>query len=74
MAKFEKDPYDYMIKKELELSSTLNDITPDVSLITNLQNMKYSLLSDHSDQSIFENLLFKLDFTDALIHEHLSQN
>jgi len=42
----------------------LKDITPEVSLITNLQNMKYSLLSDCSEQQIFNDILLKLDVTD----------
>jgi len=35
-AKFEKDPQQYMVAKELELSKGLKKVTPALSLITNL--------------------------------------
>jgi hypothetical protein len=35
-AKFEKDPQQYMVAKELELSKGLKEVTPALSLITNL--------------------------------------
>lgn len=64
MAQYEKDPYEFMIRQELKVAKSLKDITPEVSLITNLQNMKYSLLSDCSEQQIFNDFLLKLDVTD----------
>lgn len=60
-----------MIQNELELSKTQKDITPDVSLITNLQNMKYALLADYDDKRIFTDMLLKMEVTDQLIEEHL---
>jgi hypothetical protein len=62
-----------MIEKELELSATLKDITPETSLITNLQNIKYGLLADYSDEEICRTLLQRLSFTDSLIENHLRQ-
>jgi len=44
-----------------------------VSLITNLQNIKYSLLADYNDEKIFDDVLLKMDVTDQLINEHLDQ-
>ena len=49
-AKYDKDPHNFMIQSELELSKKLKDISDEVGLITNLQNMKYSLLSDYADE------------------------
>jgi hypothetical protein len=46
-----------MIQKELELSKTLKEITPETSLITNLQNIKYGLLADYTDEEICRTLL-----------------
>lgn len=50
--KFEADPHRYMIKQELELARTLKPLTPEVSMITNLQNIKYALLADYSNEQI----------------------
>jgi hypothetical protein len=58
---------EYMIEKELELSGKQPEITPEVSLITNLQNLKYSMLADLDDKQIFRDMLLKLDLTDSLI-------
>jgi hypothetical protein len=46
-----------MIQQEMQLSATLKDITPETSLITNLQNIKYGLLADYSDEEICRTLL-----------------
>ena len=48
----------------------MQEITPEVSMITNLQNMKYGLLSDSSDAQICEKLL-SMNFIDRLIESHL---
>lgn len=45
-----------------------------MSLITNLQNIKHSLLADYSDKQICQDLLAKLDVTDQLIIEHLNKS
>lgn len=63
-AKFEKDPQQYMVEKELDLSKGLKDVTPALSLITSLQNVKYSLLTDYTEERIFKDFLVKLDVTD----------
>lgn len=68
--KFEADPHKYMIKQELELTKSLKPLTPEVSMITNLQNMKYALLADYSNEQICKKLL-ELNFTDELIAHHL---
>ena len=47
---YEKSPFDYMVSKELEKSKSLNEITADISMITNLQNIKQGLKSDFSDE------------------------
>lgn len=49
-------------------------MTPELSLITNLQNIKYALLSDRSDRKICQDMLLKMDYTDRLIEIHLSHN
>ena len=68
--KFEKDPMAYMVSQELEIAKGMQEITPEVSMITNLQNMKYGLLSDSSDAEICEKLL-NMNFIDRLIESHL---
>ena len=69
--KFEKDSHQYMLEKEFEISKTLKKVTNEVSLITNLQNMKYALLADYSDRQICREMLLKVDYTDRLIEDHL---
>lgn len=61
-----------MLKQEFELSDKQNELTPEVSMITNLQSMKHCLLADYDDDKIFSDVLLKLDFTDTLIQQHLS--
>jgi hypothetical protein len=46
-----------MIQQEIELSASMKDITPETSFITNLQNIKYGLLADYSDEEICRTLL-----------------
>lgn len=60
-----------MLDKEFEVSKTLKKVTTEVSLITNLQNMKYALLADYSDTKICKEMLLKVDYTDKLIEHHL---
>lgn len=60
-----------MLEKEFEISKTLKKVTNEVSLITNLQNMKYALLADYSDRQICREMLLKVDYTDRLIEDHL---
>ena len=68
---YEKSPFDYMVSQELEKSKTLNEITSDISMITNLQNVKQGLKSDYSDEQITKLMFNDLKFTDDLIREHL---
>lgn len=56
-----------MINKELQNSRTKKPIAADVSMITNLQNMKQGLKSDFSDAELLSTLFSKLDFTDSII-------
>ena len=71
-AKFEADPMGDMVKRELENSHKLSELTPEISMIANLQNIKQGLKSDYSDDAILDTILVKMDFTDKLIEEHLS--
>lgn len=41
-------------------------------MITNLQNIKHSLLADYSDKRICQDVLSQLTVTDQLITEHLN--
>ena len=54
---FEADPHRYMLEKELEISKNLKELTPAVSLITNLQNIKQALLADCSDKDLCSKVL-----------------
>jgi hypothetical protein len=47
---YNKSPFDFMVKKELEASKSKSDISSDLSMITNLQNIKQGLKSDFSDE------------------------
>jgi hypothetical protein len=49
----------------------MKQITPNVSMICNLQNIKQGLKSDYSDVNLTHTMM-SLDFTDALIEEHLA--
>ena len=62
-----------MLEKEIRVGATLRDITPETSLITNLQNIKYGLLADYSDEEICRTVLQRLAFTDSLIEHHLAK-
>lgn len=70
---FEKDSHQYMMEQELKLSKGLKDVTPEISLITNLQNIKYAMLADFSDKEICKNMLLNVSYTDQLIEEHLKK-
>jgi hypothetical protein len=48
-SKFEKDPSKYLLEQELQISKTLAPLTPQVSLIANLQNLKHGLLANFND-------------------------
>ena len=47
----------FMVKQELEKAQQLADITPEISMIANLQNVKQGLKSDYSDAQIADFLL-----------------
>lgn len=74
MTKFERSPMKEMVKKELLQNAELANLMPNSEMrtICNLQNIKHSLKSDVSDQQICDLLFNKLQFTDKLIEEHLS--
>ena len=55
-----------------ELRSEKQDITSDVKMITNLQNIKHVLKKNFKDGEILS-FLSDFDFTDNLISSHLSQ-
>jgi len=67
--KFEADPHRDMINREK--AQEMKPISADVSMICNLQNMKQGMKSDFSDV-VLTHTIMSLDFTDALIKEHLS--
>jgi hypothetical protein len=69
---FEADPYGMMVQKEIARSSSMASITPEVSFITNLQNIKQGLKADRTDKEILDMLLVDLNFTEDLIKQHLS--
>ncbi len=73
-SKFEKDPSKFLLEQELQISKSLKPLTPEVSLIANLQNLKHGLLANYSDADICKQVLLGLSITDALIEEHLSQS
>lgn len=50
---------------------TYKDITPEVSMICNLQNIKQSMKSELNDKQLADILFNKFEFTDLLIKEHL---
>jgi len=70
---FEKDPYNIMMNKEIVRSSKLAELKPEMSFITNLQNMKQGLKQDYSDKQIMDLLLVNLSLTDNLIAQHLNK-
>jgi hypothetical protein len=63
-----------MVINELKKAETLAIIDDDVSMITNLQNVKQGLKSDFSDKEILNTVLVNMGFTDQLIEEHLNLN
>ncbi len=68
---YEKEPFKMMVLTELKKAETLKPIDNEVSMITNLQNLKQGLKSDFSDRDILNTILLNLSFTDQLIDEHL---
>jgi hypothetical protein len=61
---FEKEPFKMMVINELKKAETLAIIDDDVSMITNLQNVKQGLKSDFSDKEILNTVLVNMGFTD----------
>ena len=49
----------------------MKDINDEVSMITNLNNIKQGLKQDYSDKEILDMLLVNTSMTDTLIGEHL---
>lgn len=72
LQQFEREPYKMMVKKELAKSDTLKAQTKNISFITNLTNIKHGIKCDYSDAQLMDLLFKNLNFTDALIEEHLS--
>jgi len=70
-AEFEKDPMGYMRKQELLKMSTLKDITPEVAMMTNLQNVKQGLKAELDDKQLADLVFSKFAFTNELIKDHL---
>ena len=70
-AKFEKDPMKFMRENELKKMKELREITPDVSMMCNLQNIKQGLKSDFDDKQLSDLMFNKLEFTELIIKDHL---
>lgn len=70
---FAKEPFKMMVLNEIKKSERLKPISKDVSMITNLQNIKQGLKQDYSDKEILDTILVNLNFTDKLIAEHIQQ-
>lgn len=70
-AEFEKDPMGYMRKQELRKMSTMKDITPEVAMMTNLQNVKQGLKAEFDDKQLADLVFSKFEFTNELIKDHL---
>lgn len=70
---FEKEPLKLMVEKELLKSQTLEPIDVEVSMITNLQNIKQSLRMDYQDSDLVKQVL-GLNFVDQLIEEHIREH
>lgn len=69
--RFNRSPYEFMVSQELQKAKQMQGISPEVSMICNLQNVKQGLKSDYSDEKIAKFLFSDLRFTDDLIQEHL---
>jgi hypothetical protein len=68
---FERDPYQLMVNKEIKRSEKMKPLTPEISYMTNLQNIKQGLKQDYTDKQIMDLILVNLNFTDKLIEQHL---
>ena len=66
-AKFEKDPMKFMRENELKKMKELREITPDISMICNLQNLKQGLKSDYDDKQLADLPFNKFNFTNLII-------
>lgn len=64
LSKFERSPLDFMIEKELERTGSMKEITPEMSLITSLQNVKQGIKGGLSDNEIAKLLFSDVQFTD----------
>lgn len=53
-AKYERDPIDFMVQKELDLveSGHFSKVNNELQMIVNLQNVKQSLKADYTDGQI----------------------
>lgn len=51
--------------------STLKDITPEIAMITNLQNLKQGLKAELDDKQLADLVFSKFAFTNELIKDHL---
>lgn len=69
--KYERSPMASMVEAELERNAQCQQISVDLKVLTNLQNIKHGLKSDATDHQICDLLFAKLTFTDALIDAHL---
>ena len=68
-AQFDADLMEDMLAGEMQ--QEMKPISSEVEMITNLQNIKQGLKADFSDAEIIKTVLLNLDFTEALISEHL---
>ena len=53
-----------MVVNELKKTEKLKPINDEVSMLTNLQNIKQGLKSDYSDKEILNIVLLNLNITD----------
>jgi len=60
-----------MVAKELARQPSLTPLSPSLSFLTNLQNMKQCLKSDYKDADLLRVALLSMNFTELLIEEHL---
>lgn len=61
----------FMRDNELKKMKELREITPDVSMMCNLQNIKQGLKSDFDDKQLSDLIFNKLEFTELIIKDHL---
>jgi len=61
-----------MRENELKQMKTYKNITPEVSMICNLQNIKQSMKSELNDKQLANMLFNKFEFTDLIIQDHIA--